>query len=123
MNIMPFGDALAAALTGESVFVYHMPSGVNRGILLLHNLGGATLDPNLPNYKKAGFQGIVRSTDYQSGYDLAKQVLDALTVSRENFGGLYIHYINPLHDPVAFPVSKGDYVEFSVNFETAYTEN
>lgn len=125
MNIVPFAQNLQAELPDEAAntFVLHMPETVQRGILLLHNLNGAKLYPSLPGYKKAKFQAIVRERDFQSGYDLAKQVMAALEVSRKVIGPLYVHHTTPLHDPVSFPVSKGDYIEFSVNFMTVYTEN
>ena len=123
MNIVPFAENLQALLPGEGVFVHHMPETAMRGILLLHNLNGSKLFPDMPGYKKAKFQAIVRERDFQSGYDLSEQIMDALKVSRKAIGPIYVHYTTPLHDPVSFPVSKGDYIEFSVNYMTVYTEN
>lgn len=121
--MQPFYDIVKAKLeSNEKVFMYHMPETVMRGVLLLHNLNGARLDDDIPNYKKARFQAIVREVDYQRGYELAKQVMTALTVDRLQEAGVYIHFLNPLHDPVAFPKSAGDFIEFSVNYETVYSE-
>lgn len=124
MNLIPFRTILISTLTTAPVFMYHLPETVTRAVLLLHNTNGAKLDPNLPDYKKGKLQAIVRSEDFESGYALAKLVLDTFkVVKRHAEGNVLIHFIEPLHDPVPFPVSKGNFIEFSVNFETAYNEH
>jgi len=123
MNLKPFKDFLTATLTTDQVFMFHMPETVTDGILILHNLAGAKLDPSLPGYKRAKFQTIVRSNNFENGYAKSKQIMDVFKVAaRKTQSNIYFHFIEPLHDPVAFPVSKGNFIEFSVNFETAYTE-
>lgn len=124
MNLKPFYDLLKSKLPpNEVLFMYHMPETVKRGILVLHSLTGARFDNDINGYKKAKFQLIIREVDFQSGYALAKQAMTALKVERVTQGLAYFHFINPLHDPVAFPKSAGDFIEFSVNFETIYTED
>lgn len=124
MNLLPFKTILSAGLDDIPCFIYHLPETVSEGVLLLASLGGSKLDPHLPDYKKAKFQIIVRSGDFESGYALAKQVMDIFkVVSRYSDGVMLIHFIQALHDPVAFPSSKGNFIEFSVNFETAYVEH
>lgn len=128
MNLNIFYAALKAPRVGqtpitEPVYIYHMPETISFGVLLLHNLNGSRLDPSLPGYKKGKFQAIVRSGDFESGYALAERVMAIFkVVKRETHEGAFIHFIQPLHDPVAFPASKGDFVEFSVNYETTYVE-
>jgi hypothetical protein len=123
MNLVPFYDLLKTKMPSDQLFVFHMPEKLNFGILLLHNLGGAKLDPHLPGYKKGKLQIIVRSSDFESGYAKAVQVMDIFKViKRQAQGNVFFHFIEPLHDPVAFPASKGNFIEFSVNFLTAYTE-
>ncbi len=122
MNLDPFADELETVVS-VPVFVWHMPEGINVGVLLLHNLGGARLSPDLPCFKRGKFQAIVRHTNYQEGYALAKQVLTGLTLGRKELGSLTVKHSTPIHDPVTYPVSKGDLIEFSVNFETVYVEN
>lgn len=124
MNLEPFFQIVKTKLPGERhIYKAHMPNNVKRGVLILHPLGGAGIDPNLPKYRKTRFQAIIRDTSFQSGYDLAKQVSDALEVARVTVGTVYIHFVRPLHDPVGFPQSGGGFIEFSVNFETAYVDH
>ena len=125
MNLLPFRTILLTALDDDTeVFIYHLPDTISEGILLLHNLSGIRLDPSLPDYKKGKFQIIVRSPNFESGYALAKRAMAAFkVVKRYSDGTAFINFIEPLHDPVAFPSSKGNFIEFSVNFETAYTEH
>jgi len=124
MNLEPFYQLVKTALPQErGLYKAHMPNNVKRGILILHQLSGATIDPNLPNYRKTRFQAIIRETSFQSGYDLAKQVSAALEVARVTVGTVYIHFVRPLHDPVGFPRADSGFIEFSVNFETAYVDH
>lgn len=123
MNLVPIYNLLRSKVSGEAVYMYNMPENVTRGIEILHNLNGAMLDQEMWGYRKGKFQTIVREKNFQSGYSLAKQVMDALKVSRVTQGSTYIHFITPLHDPVAFPKSAGDFIEFSINYETAYSES
>ena len=128
MNLIPFRTALIDGnnVTGYSVYMYHFPETEDQGILLLHNMNGAKLDPNLPDLKKGKFQAIIRvgKSNFQSGYELSKLVIATFkAVKRTTINGVLIHFIEPMSDPIAYPVSKGNYIEFSCNFETAYTEH
>ncbi|MGZ8497414.1 MAG: phage tail terminator protein [Candidatus Binatia bacterium] len=123
MNMNPFCDLLIASMPGVEIFTYHLPETVREGVLLLHNLNGAQRDPTIPHYKKAKFQAVVRSDNFESGYALSSQIIATFeAVKGHTAGNVLIHFIRPLHDPVAFPKSKGDLVEFSVNFETVFIE-
>jgi hypothetical protein len=123
MNLLPFVDYLKDNLgTPEPVFLYNMPETANSGILLLHSLLGATFGDDLPGYKKASFQAIVRHATYPEGYQLAKRTMQVLDVYRQEMGGLYVTRCKPRHDPVAFPKSRGDMIEFSVNFDVVFVE-
>jgi hypothetical protein len=123
MNLVPFHTYLQSVFSDESIFLINMPPAITRGILILHNSGGAKLDANLPDYKVANIQLIVRDIDYQSGYAFAVSVLKAFTIFETTVGGIEIKYINPLHDPLLFPLSTGGLTEFSLNFKTAYVEH
>jgi len=124
MNLVPFRNVLLENGVSLPVFIYHMPETANKGILLLHHLTGAKNYPDLPNYRRAKFQAIIRHTNFEQGYQAALQVMDVYRnikfITNEN---TYFDYIEPLHDPVAFPASTGDYIEYGVNFETTYVES
>jgi hypothetical protein len=124
MNLKPFHNIIKTAFpTYRNVFMYHMPENAVDGVLVLPPLSGTQLDPSLPNYKKAKFQVVVRAKDFESGYAKAKGIMAAFKViKRQTVMGVFIHFAEPLHDPVTFPASKGKFIEFSINFETVYVE-
>jgi hypothetical protein len=124
MNLMPFWSILSSAITDQEIFIYHLPETFSEGVLITHSGNGAKLYADLPDYKRAKFQTVVRSNDYESGYDLAKRVISAFkAVLKYSDGIMLIHFIQPLHDPISFPTSEGNFIEFSVNFETVYVEH
>lgn len=126
MNLVPFRNTLIAKIDDQPVYMYRFPETELSGILLLHNMNGAKLDPNLPDLKKGKLQAIIRASknDFESGYALSKRVIATFkAVKRTTIDGVLIHFIEPMSDPIAFPVSKGNFIEFSCNFETAYTEH
>ncbi len=124
MNLKPFYAILTDSIAQVPIFINYMPETVTEGILLIHTLSCAALDPSLPDYKKARIQIVVRATDFESGYALAREALVTFKViKRHRQDGVFISFIEPLHDPIPFPASKGNYTEFSVNFETAYVEH
>lgn len=124
MNLKPFRDILINEVR-VPIFMFHLPEDIELGVLLrVSSAGGAKLDPYLPNYKKGKFQAIVRSKDYEEGYGIAQQVIAIFKkVAGTTMGnGTIIHFVFPIHDPIPYPVSIGNFIEFSVNFETVYIE-
>jgi hypothetical protein len=124
MNLDPLRTLILNSYPSMKVFIHQMPETIKKGALILPPLGGAKLDQEIPGYKRAKFQIICRDINFQSGYDAAKALMTTLKVSRLNVGNdFYIHRSVPLHDPMSFPKSAGDYFEHSVNFEIFYSEN
>ena len=125
MNLIPFKSALSVAIIDVPIYMYHLPEEVTKGILILHSMSGVKLTSELPGYKKGKFQVIVRiGNNFQDGYQTALSIIEAFkTVQNKTYDGVYIHFVEPLNDPIAFPKSKGSFIEFSLNFSTAYTEN
>lgn len=123
MNLLPIRNYLVEKLQ-EDFFVERMPETIQRGAVLRHGAGGATLDANLPKYKVGKFQIIVRDTEFQSGYDFAIQISELLraVMSVEIESGFYVHYIFPMHDPISLPLTDGKLNEFSLNFKTSFVE-
>lgn len=125
-------DALAQILIDEGIatagvdlFIHKMPSNIKVGVLLLNKLSGTPIDFELPGYRRTGFQVIVRHTDYAQGIMLANNVSTALTFKgvESTLGDMLIKHILPKHEPVVFPVSEGDFLEISVNFDAVYIQN
>ena len=105
---------------GASLFVHRMPENVDRGVLLLSRLAGTPINHELPGLRRTSFQVIVRDIDYASGYAKAEQISQLLSIENQLVGDMNIHWILPKHEPVVYPVSKGDLLEISVNFEAVY---
>lgn len=113
-------DGLGVA--GQDLFVHRMPDTVTVGALLLSKLSGTPIDHELPGYRKTSFQVIVRHTDYVQGEQLAEQISSALTIRNAQVGSLKVKYIQPMHEPVIFPISEGDHLEISVNYDAVYVQ-
>jgi len=123
LNLRPFYTIVKTALPSEKITMYEMPDNIDRGVLLKVGAGGAMLDQDLPGYKRARLQAVIRETEFQRGYSLATQVSAYLNKRRLTSESVYILRVNPLHDPIPYRKSEGGYIEFSVNFETVYIEN
>jgi hypothetical protein len=111
------------AIPGTDLFIYEMPSSVKVGILILTSLSGTNINYELPDYRKTTFQVIVRHTDHVKGRELAELVSSGLTMSGATLEGMSVNYIRPKHEPVVYPVSEGDFLEFSVNFDANFCYN
>ncbi len=122
MNLKPFHSIVKTDLPDEKVFMHEMPDLFDRAILLKVGAGGAVEDKNIPCYKKARLQAIIREKEFEEGYALADQVKASLNKSRLTSELVYILKIDPLHDPIPFRRSEGGYIEFSVNFKAVYIE-
>ena len=112
------------ATPGVNLFIHKMPSKVESGILLLNKLSGTPIDFELPGYRRTGFQVIVRHTDYTAGIELMENVVSSLTIKGGEtlLGDMHVKHILPKHEPVVFPVSEGDFLEISVNFDAVYIQ-
>lgn len=126
MKLEPIAQHLVTedvAEGGVDLFVYRMPAQIKQGILLIGDLGGTEIDHELPGYKRTSFQAIIRHTELVEGMELANLVLKTLTLSDNTIlDNLLFRYVLPRHEPVVYPVSEGDYLEFSVNFDAVYIE-
>lgn len=109
------------AREGKDLFVGHMPEAVESGVLLIAPQTGETIDEELPCYRKSRFQIIVRASRREAGIACAKMLMDELTVSNTKLSsGDFIVKMRPRHEPVIYPVSEGDYLEISVNYDAVY---
>lgn len=108
---------------GSDLFVFHMPETVSTGILILDDNDNSTeIDEYIPNLRKSHFRMIVRSSDYQIGYGIAKDLRDRLNFYNVMIGDYRFLRLRPTYDPVAYPVPDSDIIEVSVNFWAAYIE-
>lgn len=121
--IAEYAESINAGTIGRDLFAYNMPETSNLGVLLRQPLTGAEIDYELPGYRKAKFQVIVRCKPVEIEQGLVKitEFVDMITVLSEmNLSGMQIKYMRPRHDPVLYPVSEGNNLEYSVNFDVVY---
>jgi hypothetical protein len=124
MNMMPLIQRLEAAgvgAPGTSLFINIMPTECELGVLLKPPLTGTKIDYELPGYFKTSLQVVARSHDYNTGLLLAKQAVTALLITSDTVvDNMTIRFLRPKHQPVAFPLSEGNFIEFNVSMEVCY---
>lgn len=125
MNLTPLVNLLEAAnlgVKGKTLFDRMLPAECQQGVLLRSPLAGTKINPELPGFYQPDFQVIVRSVGYDDGEALMTQVMDALTFGERVVDTQTFQYCRPLMLPVAFPLSRGNLVEHTVQFRCAYTQ-
>jgi len=125
MNLSPIADLLNDAslgVSGKSIFINMIPSECPNGILLRNKLQGTKIDYELPGYFKTSFQLIVRAQSYSDGEKMMLDAFAALTLSEVQVGSMYVRYVRPITQPVVFPLSKGNLLEFAADFDAVYNE-
>ena len=123
LDIADYLQSNGVGITGanvDGIFVYSMPEDAVPAVLLLDPPDGVPIDHELPDYYKTTFQIVVRHTEHQEGRALADEVSDVLNFENRAIGDFRFNYIRPKHQPYVFPGSKGEFLEFSINFETSF---
>lgn len=124
MNLLPLAERLQAAglgTLGTSIFVNMMPTECESGVLLRQPLTGTRINYELPDYFKTRVQVIVRTRNFEPGSQLMKQVTAALLIQSDTqVGDMFIRYLRPVSKPVSFPVTLGNFIEFTVPMDVCY---
>lgn len=103
---------------GQNVFSGSIPQEVK--VALMVAAMPVSIDPELPGYHKGRVQLISRAKTSLLAEELATAGMNELTISSQDVGNIYINYLRPVHLPVSFPRSNGDYYEASVNFDICF---
>jgi hypothetical protein len=125
MNLMPLADRLQASglgTQGKNIFLNMMPSEAESAILLRNPLSGTKINYELPAYFRTQFQLIVRGSNYVAALAVMNQAIAALTMTNFQLETLYFNYSRPHADPVSFPLSKGNLIEFNVMFDVNFID-
>jgi hypothetical protein len=116
------------AVSGRDMFRFTMPADIDVGVMLKSPLTGIAIDPYIPGYYQPVLQVIVRHTDPVIGEQLAYAVMDTLTVEKDEVfaanserGQARIIRFYPRDLPIRFPRLEGKGIEWSLNFNTAFT--
>lgn len=124
MNLIPLAERLQAmgfGAMGDFVFINMIPVDAPSGVLLRNHLSGTLIDYELPGYYRTGFRLIVRSKTYQEGESLIERAIEALTVRNAQIGDLRVVHLRPSTEPVVYPLSVGNLLEFSADMDIVFT--
>lgn len=105
---------------GKDLFLYHSPAEVENCIIVFPSNEPAAIDAELPFYRKARFQLIVRNVRYQDGLDVSKALSDALTFTEKETTQMKIKRCRPLYEVRIYRRSEAGVIEFSVTYELIY---
>lgn len=105
---------------GIDIFTHFMPYDVDIGVLVLANIAGDAIDYEITGMRRGGFQVIVREPDYDD--TLISRISSLLTIQSEVMYGLDIKYMLPKSEPVVYPATDGNNIEYSVNFDAMYAK-
>jgi hypothetical protein len=119
-------EDLALGVAGQSLFVHEMPAECKVGILVRLPLTGIKIDHELPGYHRGSTQFIVRAPSHTVGQPLADALLAAFTLNEVTLldaegKGMHLKHMLPKTLPIVYRRSDGNGVEWSINFELAYT--
>jgi hypothetical protein len=106
---------------GETITFDTLPASVSKGLCLRSNISGDDIDYEIPGFAKGVFRIIARSARYEEGEELLNNAIRALLVTRpKKIGKMTVRYCRPMTTPMNFPVSEGNYREFSVKMDICY---
>lgn len=126
MNLMPLLNQLQAMGLGQAaktLYVDMLPAGATNAMLLRNPLSGTPINYELPGYYMTEFQLIVRgpAADPQTRTRIA-QAVAALTFDNQQLEDHFFKYCRPRTEPVVFPISTGNLLEFSVMFDCCFVK-
>lgn len=123
MNLMPISQYLEDnnfGIQAKNIFINQLPLECPNGILLRNKLQGTHIDYELPGYYKSHFKLTVRSDNYLKGNQQLNDVVTFLTLQEKQIDTMYFKFMRPTTLPTVFPISKGNLIEFTLDFETAF---
>ncbi len=109
------------ALGYTDVFAYNMPAELKSAILVVSWVP-AEIHPDIYGYRIGEFTVVVRDPNYETGIALSKEIGDALTGEGQTLSGVYFMFIRAKHEPMVFPRSEGNGVEFAVNYQCRFID-
>ncbi len=122
IDLAAYLETNGLGIQGKSIFVNQMPVECQSGLMLRSPLKGTQIDYELPGFYKGSFQLTVRAPNYAVGSLNIANITAALTLKNTVIGSYSYNYIRPTNLPVVFPLSKGNLLELSVDFEVCFTD-
>lgn len=117
--IAQFLEVSSIGVRGESIFINAMPSEKN-GILLKEYLPTA-INWELPGYRKTSYQIISRAGRYEDAKTKINAAIAVLNYQGERVvGSLAFKYMRQRTEPISYPTSVGEKVEFACTIDCCY---
>jgi hypothetical protein len=88
------------------------------GVVVKTPIGGMATTPEMPRYSTGAMQVLVRHKEAMTGYQMALDIMEALTVLGEpvELATYRIVTFYPVNEPIMFPSNLAGLFEFSINF-------
>jgi hypothetical protein len=108
-------------VVGRDLFCQFMPYDVKEGVLLLEDLSGAQMSPEIPGLYKTLVLVVVRAKERKDGFDTAREVAQALVaLSGTSDDTVNVKALYALTGVTVFPYSKGNTLEFAIKLGAHY---
>lgn len=118
-NLAAYLDTNNIGCVGKDLFVYKMPETAVEGTLLADH-AEMMVDPYIPDYRNGVVRVVVRATDYTSGMNRARSIMNLLTKQGLVLDNVSIRTVYPRHEPIVFHYSEGDTIEMLLLFNVIY---
>jgi hypothetical protein len=125
-HISPILVSAGVGVAGKDLFCHTIPATVSAGLAIVGSLAGSDIDYDLPGWRQGRIQVIVRNANHQAGLTKSRQVIAALTLNDRDLPAvagapaIRLRRLRAIHDPIVYPRSTGDVLEFSMNFEAIW---
>jgi hypothetical protein len=125
-HLVPILVAARLGQPGRDLFCHQMPGEITKAVVIMGDLAGTEIDHELPGWRMGQVQVIVRDDNHAAGTRRSRAVMDALTLGERllpaagGAGAIRLVRLRPIHDPIVYPRSEGDVMEFSMNFDGAW---
>lgn len=125
MNLLPLLERLQELKVGvlaKTLFINMIPADAPLGVLLRNPLSGTKIDYEVPGFYRTRFTMIARAGGYTAGETLIGKAAEALTLAHgTRLANMEFRHCRPINHPSAFPLSKGNLLEFAVDFDVAFS--
>lgn len=118
--------ASGLGIAGKDLFAYHMPETIKQGLVVTSRLEGEEIDEGMGSYRRGTFQIVARSPSFPTSAQLVRRAATAVALrgwqtlpAAGAAPATAVLFIRAQAEPILFPVSDGDLVEASVDFEFA----
>ena len=106
----------------ENLFINMMPAKVSNGVLLRNPINGTKIDHEIRGHYNTEFKVIIRTTSYENGESLMRDIFSILTISGKRIGNMMVKQCYPDNEPISYPLSNGNVIERASDFKIVFSE-